>query len=63
MKKEVKPGYKTTEFWITVVAVITGLLAASGLIAEGTAGAKVIGVIIEALAAMGYTIGRSIAKK
>lgn len=53
-----KPGYKTTEFWITVVVALTGLAMASGAIHEGSGWDKAIGLIASTLAAMGYSASR-----
>lgn len=50
---ETKPGYKTSEFWLSLVVVILGALAASGLLAEGP-WVKIAGVITTTLTAMGY---------
>lgn len=63
--EEVKPGYKTTEFWLTSVASLLGLLFASGIIApEGTDGlSKAFALIATALTAMGYSVSRGLAKK
>jgi len=59
--KQQKPGYKTTEFWLTTVCSICGLLFASGLVSpEGTdAGSKAVALVASVLAAMGYTVSRA----
>lgn len=60
-----KPGYKTTEFWLTVAASIVGLMMASGFI-EATSTAiddKIIGLISMILVSLGYTTSRTIIKK
>ena len=31
-KPTIKPGYKTTEFWISLAAVIIGSVVASGIV-------------------------------
>ncbi len=54
-----KPGYKTTEFWISVIITIAGLLMASGAIAEGSMVARIVGGVMSALAALGYTAARA----
>lgn len=54
-----KPGYKTTEFWITVVTSIGGLLAASGAFAENSPWLKIVGLIVAAATSMGYTASRA----
>lgn len=61
--KEVKPGYKSTEFYLSALASIVGLLFASGLVESGTAFDQVLGFIAMALTAMGYSVSRGIAKK
>ena len=56
-----KPGWKTTEFWLSLAAVAFGLLQSSGAIGEGTLG-KIVGAAVALLAAMGYSVGRSTVK-
>jgi hypothetical protein len=58
-----KPGWKTTEFWLTAIAMIIGVLLSSGVIESGSNFDKVIGVAATTLAAMGYTVQRSTVKK
>lgn len=62
---EVKPGYKTTEFWLTLVSTLLGLLFASGVIApEGTDGlSKAFAFVATALTTMGYAVSRGLAKR
>ena len=65
-KKEVvvvKPGYKTTEFWMSTVAVICGLLMASGAIGEATLASQIIGGVLATLGTLGYNVGRASEKK
>ena len=58
-----KPGFKTTEFWMSLVAVAIGAVAASGAFGlEGTA-AQVVGLVESALVALGYTGSRLTLKK
>lgn len=61
--KTVKPGYKTTEFWLSTAVTVISMLYASGAIGTGTGIDKVIGLIAGVLAAMGYTVSRGAAKK
>jgi len=63
--KEVKPGWKTTEFWLSVVVVLGSLLwGADVLDPEGVGTAnKVFGLVVSGLAAVGYTISRGMAKR
>ncbi len=57
-----KPGYKTTEFWLSLLAVILGAIASSGLIDAYTTVAQVIAVGIAALTALGYSATRGYVK-
>ena len=58
-----KPGWQTSEFWLSVVAVVMGTIAASdALPAEGGA-AKITALITSALVALGYTGARLAIKK
>ena len=59
-----KAGYKTTEFWLTALCTICGLLYASGVIVQdGSTGIeKSVAFIASALAALGYSHSRGQAK-
>jgi hypothetical protein len=57
-----KPGYKTSEFWLSVAASLVGFLYASGIISNGSAYDKVLAVAAMALTALGYSVSRGIAK-
>ena len=59
---EVKPGYKTSEFWLSAVATIGGLVLASGAFVEGDTGFKIASLVMSALASMGYSASRGKAK-
>ena len=59
----VKPGYKTTEFWLSALATVVGILLGSGVIPETGATMQIIGFIAAALSALGYTVSRAIVKK
>lgn len=61
--KEVKPGYKTTEFWLSAIAAIVSLAFASGFIAEGTQADRWVGLAAAALTSMGYSVSRGLTKK
>lgn len=63
--KTVKPGYQTTEFYFTAIAMFLSMAYASGLIApDGTStAAKAVALAASALASMGYTVSRGLAKK
>ena len=58
----VKPGYKTTEFWMSAGATVVGLAIASGVIPETGVWPKVVALVVSAFAAMGYTVSRTSVK-
>ena len=58
-----KPGYKTTEFWLALAATAIGASAASGVIPTDGPIAQAIGMIASALVALGYTGARFALKK
>lgn len=58
-----KPGYKTTEFWLTLLVTVLGAAMASGLIPEGGLWAKVVGAAMSVLGALGYQASRTFAKR
>lgn len=62
VKKEVKPGYKTTEFYVALLAIIVGAVFASGLVTEGSTLDKVLGTIVAILGQLGYTVSRTLTK-
>lgn len=61
--KEVKPGFKTTEFWFTTAASILGLLFASGVLGNGTLWEQIAGIAATVLSGLGYTVSRTLVKK
>jgi len=63
MSQPKKPGYKTTEFWLSLLALILGVLIASGYIGESTGTAKAIAFAASALTALGYNVSRGMVKK
>lgn len=59
---KVKPGYKTSEFYFVLAAVVVGMLIASGAISETSSWGKAIAFVATALTAMGYTFVRGSVK-
>jgi len=57
-----KPGYKTTEFYLTILSIVCGLLMSSGLIMDGGTAHQIIGILAAALASAGYGLARGLAK-
>jgi hypothetical protein len=58
-----KPGYKTSEFWLTTIAILVGTLIASGAFADTTALGRALAFIASALTAAGYSYSRGLVKK
>ena len=56
-----KPGYKSTEFWLTTVAFIVGAVISAGVFTNSSV-LQGLALVSSALAAMGYSAGRSFAK-
>lgn len=61
-----KSGVKTSEFWLTMAAVVFGVLAQFGVFAPESCNAnwcepasQAVGFVVMVLAAMGYTYNRS----
>lgn len=54
-----KPGYKTSEFWLTLAAVVVGLLLASGVLTDSPTALKIAAFVASALASLGYQFNRS----
>ena len=67
MAQEVKPGWKTSEFWISLLTMAGGIAAALGapVDAGGLASAadQVVGGVVAGAAALGYTVSRGLAKR
>lgn len=57
-----KPGFKTTEFWLSLAAVVVGFVASSGVFEEGSTEAKIVGLVVTVLGALGYTAARALTK-
>ena len=60
-----RSGLKSTEFWLSAVTAIVGLVIAGGIVdPEGSSTAsKIVGFACSALAALGYTVSRTLVKK
>lgn len=55
----VKPGYKTTEFWLSLAAILVGVLLSSGVIADDSQAAKMLGLASSLLGSLGYVANRA----
>ena len=59
-----KPGWKTTEFWMASAAALVGLLLSSGLFdADASIWSKGLGLAAAALTSAGYAVSRGLAKR
>ena len=57
-----RPGYKTTEFWLSLLATLLGFLLASGAmdgVAEESWIARLVGGAVAVLASLGYSASRA----
>jgi hypothetical protein len=55
-----KPGYKTTEFWLTLAATIGGV--AIQFLPEAGIASHIVGGVLATLATFGYTHSRTVYK-
>ena len=60
---EAKPGYKSSEFWLTLAAQVVAALFASGVVADGSTFDKALVLIAGLLGALGYAVVRGGVKK
>ena len=60
---DLKPGYKTTEFWLAAAACLVGAVVASGVVPAESAGERILALIVSVLAALGYTGSRLALKR
>ena len=58
-----KPGYRSTEFWLALFAQLLAAFLAAGVLPETHMAVKVAAFIAAALAALGYTASRTALKK
>lgn len=60
-----KPGWKTSEFWLSLGAATLSFVYASGVLDTSLTqwDNRLVGVLAGALAALGYTVSRTIVKR
>jgi len=58
----IRPGYRTTEFWLSAAAMLLSGAYAVGLIPTDGVWAKIAALMAFVLTSSGYTIGRSMVK-
>ncbi len=61
--KNNKPGYQTTEFWLSLTSALTGITLASNAVDDMDQTSQVLASISVALAGLGYGPSRVMAKK
>ena len=57
-----KPGFRTSEFWLNVAAMVMTAVFSSGALTNSTA-LQIAGIVASILGALGYTVARTQAKK
>lgn len=58
-----KPGYKTTEFYLTVAAMVLSVMYASGAFSDASTTGKAMALIAGILSSLGYAVARAVSKK
>lgn len=58
-----KPGWKTTEFWLTATATLAGALISFDVVPETHWSGRLAGAIVATLSTLGYTAIRTRAKR
>lgn len=58
-----KPGWKTSEFWLNLAAVIVAYLLTTDLGEGDNWVAKGLAIVATVLAALGYTASRTLVKR
>jgi len=59
----VRPGYFSTEFWLSLASLLVGALLASGLFPSEGVWAQVAGAVVVVLNSLGYTVTRGQLKR
>ena len=57
-----KPGWQSTEFYVSLLAMLVGALLASDAIPTDSPAAKILGVVAGILGALGYQVSRAMVK-
>ena len=62
---DVKPGWKTTEFWLSIVTAVLGIVVMLGYITPeqsttlGTAISSIVGGVMTVISTIGYALSRA----
>ena len=62
METKIKSGIYTSEFWLSLLAVLVGAVVSSGLLPDTGPWVKGAGVISAMLGALGYSVSRGLVK-
>lgn len=57
-----KPGYKTTEFWVTIAVTLIGAFIASDIVPADNEWVRFASLVVTGLTATGYTRSRTTVK-
>jgi hypothetical protein len=58
-RKEMKNGFLTSEFILSLAAVVLGAIMAAGVLPAGGMAAQIVGGVMAVLAGLGYTASRT----
>lgn len=61
---DAKPGWQTTEFWLTLIVTLVSWVVASGIVdkTETDLDNKVLAILVSVLTVLGYNVSRGLAK-
>lgn len=57
-----KPGWQSTEAWLSLLVIVLGAIPSTGLTDNAPLLAKIVGMVLAALAAINYTYQRTVLK-
>jgi hypothetical protein len=57
-----KPGWKTSEFWLSLLTILIGALLASDALPSESPFVKGLGIVAGVLSALGYQVNRAFVK-
>ncbi len=62
METNVKPGHKTTEFWLSLASTVIGAVLAAGVLPAESKIAQIVGAGMMVLSSLGYGYNRATIK-
>lgn len=57
-----RPGWRTTEWWLSLVIAVNGLFVAYGVFPLGGDAGRIAGLVVSCLAVVGYAVCRGLTK-